>query len=170
MLYKNNIIKNFKMSGKKGFTLIEILIYCGIVSVFVTVSLLSAYQIIEYSSKLEKRRELNENHRFLIQKLGWVLSGVTSVNYPQEGIPNNALSINKINFSANPIIIDSLNGAMRIASGGGPAIELMNNNYASVSNLLFEQLNFDFQYAIKVTGTLSNDTASVPIDSIFYFK
>ena len=68
-----------------------------------------------------------------------------------------------------PIVINSLSGERRIASGGGPAI-VLTNAYASTSGLLFEQLNFDFQYAIKVTGTLSNDSASVPIDSLFYFK
>src|SRR3989344_1222509 len=101
-----------------GFTLIETLIYAGIISGFITISLLMVYNIIDFSASLAEQRGLIEGQRFLDQKLHWVLSNVSAVNSPVASSSSATLSINKIGFAQNPVVVDSLNGAVRVSYGG----------------------------------------------------
>ena len=61
-------------SQKRGFTLIETLVYVAIVAGFITVSLSAVYQMIDFGGRVRNQREINENQRFLIQKLDWILN------------------------------------------------------------------------------------------------
>lgn len=157
------------MKQQQGFTLIEIIVYSGIMVAFVTTTLLSLQQMLGSSDRVKQQRELNENHRFLVQKLNWAFSNVQAINSPAAGASAASISINQLNFGSNPIVLDVLDGVMRIATGGGPAVAL-SNSYVSVSDLAFSHEEFNFQSAIHVTGLLSNSVATSAIDNWFYIK
>ena len=157
------------MKKPNGFTLIEVLIYSAIVAGFITFAVLAAYQIIDFSGRLENQRELSENERFLAQKLSWVLSGVDTINAPVAGASGATLSVNKLNFSQNPLVIDLANGVVRLTGGSGPAVPLT-NSFASSSNLIFRRLDFSGQEAIRVTVNLENKTASSSLDYTIIVK
>ncbi|HEY4499988.1 MAG TPA: type II secretion system protein [Candidatus Paceibacterota bacterium] len=157
------------MKQQQGFTLIEIIVYSGIMVAFVTTALLSLQQMLGSSDRVKQQRELNENHRFLVQKLNWALSNVQVINSPAAGANAASISINQLNFSSNPIVLDLSGGVMRVATGGGPAMAL-SNGYVTISNLLFSHEVFDFQSAIHVTGLLSNSVATSALDNWFYIK
>ena len=152
-----------------GFTLIEPLIYAAIVAGFITVSLSVVYQMIDFSGRLRNQREINENQRFLIQKLDWILNSADTINSPPLGGSGNTLSVNKLNFAQNPLVVDADGGAVRLSSGGGLPVPLT-NNYASTTNLIFEHLNFSGQSALRITGTLFNASASTSIDATIIVK
>ena len=156
-------------SQKRGFTLIETLVYVAIVAGFITVSLSAVYQMIDFGGRMRNQREINENQRFLIQKFDWILNSADTINSPLLGGSGNALSVNRLNFAQNPLVVDVVGGAVRLSSGGGAPVALT-NNYASTSNLLFEHLNFSGQSAIRITGTLSNASASTSIDTTIIVK
>ena len=161
--------KRLTLNAKEGFTLIEVLIYAGIVSGFIVIALVLAYQIIDYSDRLESQRELGENQRFLVQKINWVLSGVQAINSPAPGVSGATLSVNKFNFGQNPLVVDAVASTTRLKIGLAEAVSLT-NRYASVSNLLFEHLNFSGEDVIRVTANLSNDVASTSIDMTVLIK
>ncbi len=151
---------------KKGFTLIETLVYIGIVGGFITFFILTAYQIIDFSERLEKQRELGENQRFLVQKLHWVLSGAT-VSVPAQGSSGAVLTVTKT--GVGQITVDSLAGAARLKIGAGDAV-LLTNDYASTTNLLFEHLNFSGKSAVRARADLANDVATTSIDTTIIIK
>ncbi len=156
------------MMKNNGFTLIETLIYSGIVSGFITISLFLVLQMIEFRSSLENQRELNENQRFLIQKLNWALRG-SAINSPAAGASAGSISVNKIGYASNPIVIDSLNGAVRLASGGGTALPIT-NAFASTTNLVFQNLNLSGKTVIRVTANLAGQSSSTTIDNFILIK
>ncbi len=146
---------------KKGFTLIETLVYAGIVGGFITLFILIAYQIIDFSGRLEKQRELGENQRFLVQKLHWALSGAT-VSVPAQGSSGNILTVTKT--GVGQITVDESAGAVRLKIGASEAVPLT-NDYVSISGLLFEHLNFSGKSAIRARADLANDVATTSIDT-----
>src|SRR3989344_5232647 len=158
-----------KIYDNRGFSLLEVLIYSGIITGFITFTILSAYQMIEYGGRLEKQRELNENQRFLVQKLHWALSNVQTVNSPALGGTGATLSVDKIGFGSNPIVIDAVNGAVRMSLGGGASVTL-NNRFASTTNLIFDYQNFYGEGIMKVTADLSNDVATTSINTNIFVR
>jgi len=147
---------------KQGFTLIETIIYVAIVGGFITTSILLTYQIIDFSDSLEKQRELGENQRFLVQKLNWVLSGVSTITTPTTGNTSATLDINKIGIGQ--LVVDASGDVVRLKTGVGAPIPLT-NDYASTTNLLFEHLNFSGKSAIRITADLSNKAATTSVDT-----
>lgn len=153
----------------RAFTLIETLVYAGIISGFLTISLILVYQMINYSNALKNQRELGENQRFLIQKLEWVLSSVQAVNAPALGATSTSLSVNKIGFGQNPLTVNLSGGTVTLSNSATSSVAL-NNGYVTVSNLLFSNLNLSRQNTVEVTATLSNGATSTPIDALIVVK
>ncbi|MDP3729190.1 MAG: hypothetical protein Q8R26_00325 [bacterium] len=155
--------------SKVGFTLIEVVLYAGMVTGFITISLLSMQAIIEYGDRLEQQRELNENQRFLIEKLQWILSGVQLVTVPAVGGTNTSLSVTKINFAQNPLMVTLAQGVVSLGIGGGNALPLT-NRFASTSGLKFEQLALGNQRAIRVSALLENTNATTSLNALIFIK
>lgn len=153
----------------RGFTLIETLIYSGVVTIFLTFALLMTYGIIDSSDNSLALIELSENQRFLTQKIGWVLSNVSAVNSPSLGSSGSSLSVNKLDAPINPFVISSFNNQVNFASGTAEAVPLSNSRIA-VTNLNFSHFDFSGKNAIRVTANLGNNASSTTIDSTFLIK
>ena len=153
--------KNLSKNYRRGFTLLETLIYATLVGSFVTVFTLITYQIIDFSGRLENQRELSENQRFAVQKFHWLVVGAT-INSPAQG--SSAVSLTVTKSGIGQLIMDQAGGALRLKTGAGDPIPLT-NNYVTVNNLLFEHLNFSGKSAIRITAELENDIATTSIDT-----
>ncbi len=156
--------------SQKGFTLLEVLMYASLVAGFVTVALASTHQILEYSNRLRSMRELGENERFLIQKFNWILSGVQTLNSPAVGASSTSLSVTKLTFPANPLLVSLATGTIQLKAGASSTVALSNNYFASTSNLKFENIQYSNQYAIRITAQLTNDFATTSIDTTIFYK
>ncbi|MDP2695995.1 MAG: hypothetical protein Q8O87_01945 [bacterium] len=156
-------------NSQRGSTLIEVIIYSGIVAGFLAIAFLAASQFVNFSDDLRYQKELGENQRFIVQKLNWLLSGVQNINIPMLGDSGAMLSMDKINSISNPLVLDLSGGKLRLTIGGGQSVEL-NNDYGDVSGLLFEHLDFSGQSAIRITATLSNDLAATAIDTTIIYQ
>ena len=155
-----------------GFTLIETLIYATLVTVVTTFSILAVYQLIDTSDRGKNLEQLTENQRFLEQKIYWTLQSVSSINAPASGATTTSLSVNKIGFAENPVVIDVDSQTARIKRGTSPAILITNDSYVAVQDLSFHQFNFSGKPAIKVSGTLFNafTSTTVAIDTTILVK
>lgn len=141
-----------------GFTLIEILIYSAIVTAVLSLSVLAAYQLINSSERVVDRRQLTENQKFLLQKIIWTLKDVSSINEPVFGGSGGTLSVNKLNYAFNPLIISLNNGVVELTSGA--TTSPITNRYVTVDNLSFEYLNFSTSTILRISADISNKTAS----------
>lgn len=63
------------LNTNKGFTLIEVVIYLALFSIIIGGALVSVYNIIESSGKLENKVVMQEEANFLLRKINWVLNG-----------------------------------------------------------------------------------------------
>ena len=137
----------------KGFTLIEVLIYSALVMIILSFSLIVTYQFIEFNDRGKHLRELADNQKFLEQKIYWALQSVSAINSPAAGATSTALSVNKVGYGSNPIVINFSDGAARLSRGGG-AYQPINNDLVLVQDLSFHQFTFSGVPAIKIMGTL----------------
>lgn len=138
----------------KGFTLIEILIYSAITTAFLAFTIFSTYQFIDNADRSRHRKELVENQKLLEQKIYWTLQSVSTVNSPLLGATTTVLSVDKIGFSDNPIVISADGGAAWLKRGSAPSLMITSDVHISVQNLNFHQFDFNGHPAIRVSGDL----------------
>lgn len=164
---------NHEMTKSKtndgGFTLIETIIYIGIIAVILSSFLLITEQIVFSSNRTRQQIELAENQKFLIQKINWLLRSVDTINTPAPGATSAILSINKMNFANNPLVIDLNNNAVRLTTGGASAVPITNSS-VTVTDLTFYQLTLANQNAIRLVVNMKNNVASTIIDKFILIK
>lgn len=157
----------------KGFTLIETIIYIGIIAIIISSFLLISQQIIFSSSRTRHQIELTENQKFLVQKINWLLRNVDIINTPLPNTSSSVLSINKVNFADNPIVLSLANNVVYLTTGSTTTSTApLTNNSVIVTSLTFYQLTFSSssQNAIRVVTNMQNNVASTTIDRFVLIK
>ena len=127
-----------KKSGA-GFTLIDTLIYAAILSMTMGSIMLVVYNIIEGRYRALARIEVEEEANFLMRKIDWALTGVSSITQPAPGATTSVLTVQKINFPTNPITIQSSSTNAAISYGGGSQT-VLNSDSVIVRSLAFQGL------------------------------
>ncbi|MEK7463426.1 MAG: hypothetical protein AAB621_03650 [Patescibacteria group bacterium] len=123
----------------KGLTLIETIIYTALVFIIISGFLIAVYQILESNNALYNKIITEQEANFLLRKFSWAVSGVSSINLPAVGASGSVLSVNKINFSENPLIFDLNASDIRLKRGSNePAI--LNNQNVKINSLIFQRL------------------------------
>ena len=152
------------MKQKKGFTLIETLIYAILVAFIISGVLISVYQMIQGSATLNTRIVAEEEVNFIFRKIVWALAGAYDINSPETGDTGTTLSVDKENFSDNPIVLDLNSGNLRIKRGGEEAV-ILNNEHVAISNATFEHLasSGDKPGGIKVNIFVDNQAYETTI-------
>ncbi|MFH1346921.1 MAG: prepilin-type N-terminal cleavage/methylation domain-containing protein [Spirochaetota bacterium] len=141
----------------RGFTLIEILIYSALTSIIIGGSLVAVYQIIESSDGIYDKIVIEQEANFLLQKIKWTLTGATTINVPPIGATSSTLSVNKANFSDNPIIIDLNSNNLRLKRGLNER-NILNSQNIAVNDVIFEHQAADgnLPEAIKINFTVNS--------------
>ncbi len=146
----------------RGFTLIETLIYAALTTVMLSFAIIITYQLIDNAGRGRNQRELVENQKVLEQKIYWVLQGVSAINSPGAGATTTSLSVNKLNYGSNPVVIDTAGGVARLQKGAGAAIPVTNTS-SDITSLTFHQYVWDGRPAIRIQATLVNHLASTSV-------
>lgn len=101
---------------KRGFTLLEVIIYCALFSILLTSSVVSLYALMSSSEKTTKDTKVIAEAVFINQKLDWLLFSATDVIQ----INNTTLQISRPDLgSSSPIIFSEINNSLYIARGAG---------------------------------------------------
>ena len=162
---KNNIALNLIM----GTTLIETLLYSFLVTMITTFTLFATYQIINSHERSINWIELEENQQFFAQKLEWLLQNNATINIPAANNNNTLLSVNKINYGDNPLIINSADGVIYLQQGAAIPFRLTTPNI-TVSNLFFEHRTVSGKTFIKAMATFTNKSASSSLNTLIFIK
>lgn len=152
----------------KGFTLIETLIYIGIMAMILSLSFLVVYQLIDSNERIVLLRELTENQRFLLQKVAWVLQSNETINVPAAGSSGSGLSVNKLDYAYNPLVVSLSDGVVQLASG--VTTTPITNSYVTVNSLSFTHRVLSGQTIIEIDAVLSNKTATNTLDTSIIVK
>lgn len=150
----------------QGFTLIETIIYAGLTTLIASFAIVISYQLIDSSDRLRHQREMAENKKFLEQKIAWALQSASAINSPASGATSTSLSVTKLNYVSNPVVIDGSQSVVKLQKGGGSFIPIT-NEYVAVQDLNFHQFDFSGRPAIRVSGNLFDSFTSTTVDIDF---
>lgn len=150
-----------KTNNQNGFTLIEAILYIGLLSILISGTLLTAYRVMEGSTDISGKFIAQEEANFLLRKIDWALTGISSINVPSP----QTLIVNKVNFSENPITFDLDSGNLRITRDGGTAT-ILNSENILVSDLVFTHINIGTSEAVKIVFNVNG----IPFETIKYIR
>lgn len=113
---------------KKGFTLIETLLYIALFSIILTGIIVISFQIIEGSEKTRQKVIIEEEANFLMRKFAWATSGIRS-NDIQRPLQNQEGPVLEIKRGLSEAITFTQDGqVIYIRHGSNPRIALSSSN------------------------------------------
>ena len=151
----NNVIK--KIKENKGSSLLELLIYIGILAGFLTVVTNLFFMISVNSAKEEARIEVQQNLQFAISQITNEIcfgENAAIINNPISGVPENIL-----NYTANSVITEFrvIDGVLKkIEDLGGPSEntkDLTNNNVIinTAESKIFTRIGDTIQINLEIS-------------------
>lgn len=154
--------QNSKFKIRRGFTLVEMILYVAIVSIFVTAMIEFALNIVYGRVKSYTQQEVNQNMRLAGKRINFEIRNATGVNSVSASSVNLAVS----DSARNPTVIGLNGGRLTIGygvSGSCPTTAPCNltSNLVNVSNLTFSDLsvspfstNIRFSITIESSGSV----------------
>ncbi|SRR6266481_2305729 len=157
------------MNKRDGFTLIETIIYLGLLMLVIGGLLIVTYQIIESTSRNQLKVDVGEEGAFLIQKIEWGMSGATAISVPA----STTLQITKSGIPAaqNPLLF-TLNSQNLELKRGSNASTPLNSKSVSVTSIVFTDIPAfqNIPEAVQATITLKSQTYSQSFDTKIYLR
>lgn len=125
----------------RGFTLIEFLLYIGLVGIVLTVAGAIGLNILFGKAKLGAIEEVSQNARFAMEKISERTRNAEAITNPGIGATGPSLSLQMADSSKNPTIFDIAGGILRIKEGAGSPVDLTSNELAVIS-LQFSNISY----------------------------
>lgn len=137
--------------SKKGFSLIELILYIGIISVFILVVFQFIFIFVDARSKDQTISEVEDQGAQALKQITQLIRNSEAITSPIKGESASSLTLDVIDPLKDPTIIDLSNGVIRIKEGVNNYINLT-NDYVVVSDLLFNNVSKE-----KNTGIIKID-------------
>ena len=127
-------------TSKKGFTLVELLLYIGLVVII----LLAVVQLLAvmFQSRIKHQviTEVEEQGMLLIQRIIQSIRNADAILSPTIGGVSSSLSLNVVGASNDPTVFSAVSGVAQITEGVSSPVTLTAGK-VSVSNLRFQNLS-----------------------------
>lgn len=151
------MLLSIKNSRQSGSTLIEIILYIGIVTIFLSAIIIFAWDIIFSQVKSQIQQDLNHNLQFTSQRLLYEIRSASAI----DSISNNSITLNNEDPIRNPTIIDLVNGQIRLgfgSSGNCPSTSPcpLTASHLNVDQLDFIDLSGENTKSVKFSITISS--------------
>ena len=129
-----------KSAYTKGFTLVEMVLYVSLCSIFLlTLSTLLTF-LLETRVRSQAIAEVNQQGSQIMNMMTQTIRNGRSIQVPSIGTSSSILSITTAVPLRNPTIFDVSNGVMRIKEGSNSAIPLTNSRI-KVSAINFQNVS-----------------------------
>ena len=146
------------MKSQSGTTLIEMILYIGIVALMATAMVQLYIEIIRLRARATDIQEVNESIRLAASKIGFEVRRADAIN----GV-GSSLGLMSIESGRNPTTFDLNNGRIRMTVGTSVAYitsNLVNISAFTLQNLSSgDSLTQDVRFTI--TGVYNNNSATV---------
>lgn len=152
---KTKIIKN-----KKGFSLLETIIYIAIFSMIITT--IVSFGTNMTTSRLNNQNilEVNDQGRNVMKTITQTLRNGSQINSPTTSNTSSSLSLVTSLPATSPTVFSESGGVLYVTEGTGSQIALTNNKVI-VSNLLFSNFSRpNTPNIIKISFTITNANPS----------
>lgn len=125
---------------KKGFTLMELLLYISISGIiFLGVSVL-LFLVLQSRIKNQTVAEVEQQGVQVMQLITQTVRNAENINSPASGSSASSFSLDVVPSSDDPTVFDLSSGVIRIVEGAGPSIPITSSSVTG-SNLTFENLS-----------------------------
>lgn len=156
---ENSKIRNWKLEigNSFGFTLIEVILYTAIVSIFLTALIPFAWDVIGGGVKSSAQQEVSSQARFVSERIKYEIRNSTGIN----SVSATSISLSSSVAANNPTIIDLLGGNIRIKLGASSEVNL-NSPDTKITSLTFTNYSStenDTKH-IQFTFTIDDNFAS----------
>ena len=137
---KTFFINFIKKSSRKGFSLLETLLYVAVSSVILLS--VSLFLTVLLSSRIKNQAisDVNQQGLQIMQLVTQTIRNSKTVDFPSIGSTSNSLSVSVFDTLLSPTIFDIASGTVRIQEGSGNPIPLT-NSHVTVSSLLFQNIS-----------------------------
>ncbi|HLD96357.1 MAG TPA: type II secretion system protein [Patescibacteria group bacterium] len=161
MHLRSNQITNNELQitrAKRAFTLIELLIYMALVSVFLTAAVTSMWDIILGSTKSSVEQEVQESLRYVSHRLGFEIRNANSIGGSSDfgvnlaATPGALLSLSSPNPN-NPTEFRVDDGLLQVKQGAGDWTTI-SSSALEVTDLVFTDLTDGSSENIEFTVTV----------------
>jgi len=127
---------------KKGFTLVELMLYATIFCVVIAVMAGFLWNIILGNIKETGYQEAQQNARFVLSKISQETKKATAINTPLPGATSNILSLAMATPNLDPTIFDVDSGRLRIRYGFPEKVSYLTSDQVIIDNLQFTNLSY----------------------------
>lgn len=161
------------LSFRHAFSLFEVMIYAGLIAVFLGLSLLSAGNVITSQKALTSSAEILANREFIERKLFWILNQSQTVSSPAPNASSSSVTLRTVSSSADPAVISLSGNTLSLSLAGAPATPLNNNRVAVDSFTVLNVSNFQTTSSLDVSFKISdakNPKASSSVSFSFTLK
>ena len=159
------------MINKKGFTLIESLIYLALFAIIIGGGMVATYQIIQGTESAHNHVILQGEANFIFRKIDWALNGATSITTPSDATPTTNLVVTK-NIGGIPTQLTfSLSGADLTLERGSSGANILNSSSITVDIISFMQEPADsITTDFALTTSQGGKSASQSFSTIKYLR
>lgn len=149
-----------RLTRESGFTLIELILYIALVSIFISGAIFFAWDIIYGRVKSQVQQEVSQNLRLAAKRIVYEIRNAGGIN----SISASTISLANTDPARDPTVFDVSGGRLRIGYGSAGACPVsspceLTSNEVSVSNLSFsdlskgtESINIQFSITVESTG------------------
>jgi len=151
-------IINKKNISSKGFTLIELVLYMGILMILIGILSSIFTSIVDVQLESTATSSVNQDGRYLLSKLLYDVRSASSITSP----PNPGDTASTMQITSNSIIytysLDSSNN-LQVVNGSTSETIILNGYDTSVSDLTFTRIGSgDSNDTVRVSYTLTSKT------------
>jgi len=129
------------LKNKKGFTLLELIIYVFIVAIILTAITMYAIDVIGAQTKAKSYQEVQYNARFAIRRIVNEIRRADDLNDGSSTFDTHpgVLSIGNNNPTKDPTVFDIASNRLRMTQGGTPYF--LTSDKVEITNMVFKDLS-----------------------------
>lgn len=149
------------MKNQKGFTLIELILYIALVSIFIGGAIQFAWDAIYGQTKSRTQQEVNQALRFIDARIAYEIRTASSIN----SVSATSISLEMADSARNPTVISLSSGTIRIGQGSSgncptSAPCSLHGSTVSITSLTFTNLSSGSSSNIRYAITASRSNSS----------
>ena len=148
------------MKNKKGTTLMELVIYAGMLSVMsVSIALFTA-NFLRWSQRGVVISDVNQQGIFASNEIISSIRNARTINSPNQAQSDTSVSLGVISSNNDPTIFSVSSGVLRIKEGGSNWVDLTNSRVVVTDFSVKNLSGNDTPGVIRINFTLSYDNLS----------
>ena len=133
--------KKYYFLGKKGFSLVEIIVYIALVAMLLLVVSGFSISILDFNNKNKVVSEVEYQGLQTMQIITQYIRNADNITSPsQESSSDNSLTLEMLSGLSTPVVFTLNGGKIYINEAGGGDI-VINNSRVQITNLLFQNLS-----------------------------